>query len=239
MHARDQGLGRLETRGLALSGLALAWCLALVAVRVFRTGSPHLLFLVWNLFLACVPLASSRALTALSRRGAAGWSRYALFCIWLVFLPNAPYIVTDLVHLSRPAGVIFWYDLGTLLSCAGAGLLVGYLSLLDMQRLVEDRFGKAAGWSMAASALMLSGFGVYLGRVMRWNSWDVVINPIALFRSIAHFVLNSRLYLHTYAITLLFGVGLLLGYATLYFLAVTRVRRVPSLSSAVSARQTG
>lgn len=224
MHTRERMLKGLETRGLALSALVLAWCLGLIAVRVFRTESPHFLFLIWNLFLACVPLACSRALTSMSRRGASSWTQCTLFVLWLLFLPNAPYIVTDLVHVSPPAGILSWYDLGIVLSCAGAGLLVGYLSLLDMQRLVEDRFGNTVGWLVAGSALMLSGFGVYLGRAMRWNSWDVVTDPVGLFGSIGDFLLNARLHMHTYAITLLFGVGLLLGYAALYFLAVTEKR---------------
>ena len=221
-HFRNRSLlGRLETRGLVLSALVLAWCLGLIAVRVTRTGSPHFLFLIWNLFLACVPLASSRALASMNRRGASKWTQCTLFGLWLLFLPNAPYIVTDLVHASPPAGILSWYDLGILLSCAGAGLLVGYLSVLDMQRLIEDRFGITAGWLMAGSALLLSGFGVYLGRVMRWNSWDVVTNPVGLFGSIGDFLLNARVHVHTYLITLLFGMGLTLGYAALYFLAVT------------------
>lgn len=220
----------LEARRLALPVLVLAWCLGLIAVRVLRTGSPHLLFLVWNLFLACIPLASARALAAMSRGRAPGWAQCLVFGLWLLFLPNAPYIVTDLVHLSRPAGIVFWYDLGTLLSCAGAGVLIGYLSLLDVQQIVEDRFGKTAGWLTAGGALLLSGFGVYLGRVMRWNSWDVVTDPVGLFRSVADSVLNARLHAHTYLVTLLFGAGLLLGYAALYFLAAVRGDRARPLA---------
>jgi uncharacterized membrane protein len=220
MRAPDEARGRLETRGLALAALALTWCLGLIAVRVLRTDSPYFLFLVWNLFLACIPLACSRALTSMSRRGASIWTRGALFLLWLLFLPNAPYIVTDLIHVSPPTGILSWYDSGTVLSCAAAGLLVGYLSLRDVQHLVEARFGNAAGWLMAGSASLLSGFGVYLGRVMRWNSWDVVTDPVALFRSVADLVLNAESHLHTYVITLLFGLGLLLGYAALYFLSV-------------------
>lgn len=218
MLAPDE-LIRFEARGLALCGLAVLWCLGLIAVQVFHTGSPHFLFLAWNLFLACVPLASSRALRTLHRRAAPRWTQWTLFALWLLFLPNAPYIVTDLVHLPRPPGAMFWYNLGTLLSCAAAGLLLGYVSLLDVQELVEDRFGRTAGWLMAGSALTLSGFGVYMGRVMRWNSWNVVTDPIALFRSVEHIFLNPRAHLHTYAVTALFVIGLALGYAALYFLA--------------------
>ncbi len=225
MRNRGDRASRLEAKGLALAALVLAWCLALITVRVLRTDSPQFLFLVWNLFLACIPLAFSRALRAASRRGASAWTQAPLFGLWLLFLPNAPYILTDLVHVSPPGGVVFWYDLGMILSCAAAGLLVGYLSLLNVQRVVDEKLGKAAGWCTAGGALMLSGFGVYMGRVMRWNSWDVITDPVGLFGSVVHFLLHAPAHLHTYVVTLLFGIGLLLGYAALYFLASTGGQR--------------
>jgi uncharacterized membrane protein len=212
----EHAQSRLDTRGFALSALVLAWCLCLITVRVLRTSSPYFLFLIWNLFLACLPLAFSRTVELLSRRGASAWTRGMLFCLWLLFLPNAPYIVTDLVHVAPLTGPLSWYDSGMVLSCASAGLLVGYLSLRDMQRLIEQSFGNTAGWSLVAGASMLSGFGVYLGRVQRWNSWDVVTDPVALFRTIADVLVNAQS--HTYVIMLLFGVGLLLGYTALHYL---------------------
>ena len=111
-----------------------------------------------------------------------------------------------------------------LLSCAATGLLVGYLSVRDVQQLVEDRLGSAAGWFVAGGALMLSGFGVYLGRVMRWNSWDVVIDPKGLLGSVADVLMNARLHSHAWVVTLLFGAGLTLGYAVLYAEATSRFR---------------
>jgi uncharacterized membrane protein len=216
MRARGAPASRTEHTGLALSTLMLAWCLGLIAVRVLRTGSPHFLFLIWNLFLACVPLASSRALALARRRGLSPWTQGALLGLWLLFLPNAPYVVTDLVHLSARSGVVFWYDLGMLLSCAATGLIVGYLSVRDVQQVVEDASGRAAGWLVAGGALMLSGFGVYLGRVMRWNSWDVVMDPVGFFGSVADVIANARLHPHAWAVTLLFGTGLTLGYAALF-----------------------
>jgi uncharacterized membrane protein len=215
---RDHGR---KTRGLALPAVLLAWCLGLVVLRVVRTGTPGFLFLLWNLFLACVPLALSRALETVNRHRGSHLAQGTLLLLWLLFLPNAPYIVTDLVHVPPPSHLRTWYDTGMVLSCAATGLLVGYLSLLDVQRLVEDGFGKAAGWLMASGALLLSAFGVYLGRALRWNSWDAITRPVALLGSIADLLANARAHLHTYAVTLLFGLGLLLGYAVLQLLATT------------------
>ncbi len=221
MAAREQEPHHPGHGGLVLCAFVLIWCLGLIAIRVLRTGSPGFLFLAWNLFLACVPLALSRTAVSMNRRGASSLAQGTLFLFWLLFLPNAPYIITDLVHVVPPTGIRSWYDTGTVLSCAAAGLLVGYLSLRDMQQLVEDRFGNAVGWVMVGAASMLSGFGVYLGRVMRWNSWDAVTNPVAFFSSILELLVHARSQPQTYAMTLLFGLGLLLGYAALRFLAAT------------------
>ena len=194
----------------------LAWCIALLGFRVQRTGSGDFLFLVWNLFLACIPLVASRLLRAAHERRASDLVQVVLFAVWLLFLPNAPYILTDLIHLQPNSTSLYWYDLAMLLSYAGTGLLLGYSSLFDVQKIFEQRFGRICGWTMAVSAMLLSGYGVYLGRVWRWNSWDVVTNPRGLFGAILDCILNPSLHLHTYAVSGLFGVGLVLGYTTLY-----------------------
>ena len=89
------------------------------------------------------------------------------FALWLLFLPNAPYTLTDLLHLTTAASAPAWYDLALLLSCAGTGLLLGYLSLIDVHDLVAKTFGLAMGWLLAFASLLLSGFAIYLGRFLR------------------------------------------------------------------------
>jgi uncharacterized membrane protein len=207
-----------QQRGLILICALLGWCIALVGYRVHRTGSDGFLFLVWNLFLACIPLFVSRLLQVAHRRQVPDIAQLGLLALWLLFLPNAPYILTDLVHLQPDNSNLYWYDLAMVLSYAGTGLLVGYSSLFDVHNILVARFGRALGWSLAAGALVLSGYGVYLGRVQRWNSWDVVTNPRGLFRAIADCLFNPSLHLHTYAVSAVFGVGLLLGYAALHSL---------------------
>lgn len=205
-----------------LFGAALAWSCALIFLRVQWTGSPYFLFLVWNLFLACVPVFASRLLFRAHQRKAPDLTQLGLVCIWLLFLPNAPYILTDLVHLQSEHTPLYWYDLGMLLSCAGTGLLLGYSSLFDVHKVFEERFGARFGWTIVVVALIASGFGVYLGRVMRWNSWDVVTNPRGLFGSIAEFLLNPAEHFRTYVLSGLFGFGLLLGYAALHRMTAWR-----------------
>ena len=200
---------------LRLAFLLGGWVALLVAVRIGLTGSPFGLFLGWNLVLAAVPLAASTALVRLDGRGARPGALLALGAVWLLFLPNAPYILTDLVHLQPRGAVPLWYDLALLLSAAGTGLLAGYVSLADVQSLVDRRLGAAAAWVVAVGVLFLSAFGVYLGRELRWNSWDVVTAPGALLADVAWRALDPFGDLDTVVLTVVFGSMLTLGYVAL------------------------
>ena len=196
------------------------WCAALVVLRVELSGSLFYVFLVWNLFLAWIPWLAARGFGASSRRRAPRLLRLGWFTLWLLFLPNAPYILTDLLHLAPRPPVPLWYDLALLFSSAGTGLLLGYVSLLEVHGAVEERLGRVAGWIVAAGSLFLSGFGIYLGRFLRWNSWDALTDPAGLFLDISDRLLEPTSYPRTYAVTLIFGIGLLLGYVALRVLAV-------------------
>jgi uncharacterized membrane protein len=191
--------------------LLIAWCLALLSVRIGRSGTWMFLFLGWNLFLAAIPLAASELLM----RARSTLMRTSWLAVWLLFLPNAPYILTDLIHLRPRPGIPMWYDLALLLSCAGTGLLMGYTSLVDVQALVTKRRGAVAGWCVAVAALLLSAFGIYIGRFLRWNSWDVLANPAALFLDIATRLIDPFAHPRTLSVTLVFGVMLTLGYVAI------------------------
>ena len=197
----------------------LFWCASLIAVRIDRTGSGYYRFLVFNLFLACMPLFLSTALR-IARHWELPWPiQFAVLVLWLLFLPNAPYILTDILHLTRAAHAPAWYDLALLLSCAGTGLLVGYLSLIDVQTIVARRLGQAWSWIFALVSLVLSGFAIYLGRFLRWNSWDVLVDPTRVF-GIADGLLRPWAHVRPLAVTLIFGGILMLGYISLRILVV-------------------
>ena len=149
-----------------------------VAVRVVHTHSLETTNLVWNLFLAWIPLVLALVVYDGARRGANAGPLAAVGIVWLLFLPNAPYIVTDLKWLGH-------YDErdrtgSTRRSIGGAavvGLGLGFVSLYLVQSVVTLRLGRLAGWTLALGALVASGVGVYLGRFERWNSWDVFTEP--------------------------------------------------------------
>ena len=212
-----------DVKRFIVLSMLLFWCTAMVAVRTDRTGDGYYRFLLANLFLACIPLFLSTALR-IANHWRLHWPvQLPLFSLWLLFLPNAPYILTDILHLTRASRAPAWYDLALLLSCAGTGLLLGYLSLIDVQGIVARNFGRGFSWIFAFVSLVLSGFAIYLGRFLRWNSWDVLISPSLLFQ-ITDGLMNPRAHGKALAVTLVFGVILTLGYITFRALLVHQER---------------
>ena len=169
---------RLAT--LAALGLASALCLGLLAWRERYPYTADYGFLAWNLFLAWIPFLLALALYDSDRRGRSLAILVPLAAAWLLFLPNAPYIVTDFVHVGRDWGVPIWFDATLTASFAGTGLVLGLLSVLLVQSVLARRYGSAVGWLMLPPILLLCSTGIYLGRVHRFNSWDAVTRPHAL-----------------------------------------------------------
>jgi uncharacterized membrane protein len=217
-----------ERRRLGAAGALLIWCATLVAVRVVFSHHLTYVFLGWNLFLAAVPLGASLILRRLDPRRRPV-TRAVLFVLWLLFLPNAPYVITDLIHLQHDPPVPLWFDLAMLLSAAGTGLILGYLSLLDVHRLLEARFGWVGGWAAVSSAVVASGYGIYLGRFLRYNSWEVLTGPGKLLGTIAAHLLSPWRYPAAVGVTLLYGSGLLLGYVALRVLIRNEAATVAAL----------
>jgi uncharacterized membrane protein len=167
--------------GLALALVALSVAaVGLLAVRVDRVGRPAFAFLTWNLFLAWIPFVIAVGVAAVHTRGGPRALLWLLGVGWLLFLPNAPYILTDFIHLGRVGGAPLWFDAAMIGSFAFVGLTLGLGSLLVVHHVVEARAGRIAGWAVAVSSLVLSAIGVYLGRFPRFNSWDVLTNPDGL-----------------------------------------------------------
>lgn len=151
---------------------------ALLAARDWSTGGWHYRFLVWNTFLAWIPYACSVFADRLDRWRPASWGWLILLAVaWLAFLPNAPYILTDFIHLRHAPPSWFRYDAVLIGTFAAAGCLLGIVSIQIMQRLVRRHAGGLWGWLFAAGVLGLSGVGIYMGRVLRWNSWDLLTSP--------------------------------------------------------------
>jgi uncharacterized membrane protein len=201
-------------------GLASLGCCGLVLVRNVYTGNENFRYLIWNLFLAWVPFVLALLFYDGQRRGMRAPALAVLGALWLAFFPNAPYIVTDFVHLQRTDAAPYWYDAVTVSAFAWTGLLLGFGSLFLMQTVVRQWRGVVSGWAFACVALALGSVGIYLGRVLRLNSWDAVEHPSLLPR-IAHTVARDPFtYGEAIGVTVLFTVALGFAYFLLYNFAV-------------------
>ena len=173
-------------------------------------------FLVWNLFLAWIPLgiAYTAYVMSLTRRVLTFVIPIAAF-LWLIFFPNAPYILSDFQHLGQPSEVVpIWFDVILVVWFAWTGLLLGVLSLYLMQEIVHREFGRVVGWLFVFLVSFLSGLGIFMGRFLRWNSWDILRQPSDIFYSIAQGARDPSL--TSIAVTFLFGALFLFVYLTFY-----------------------
>jgi uncharacterized membrane protein len=173
---------------------------AMVIARMLYSGASSYRFLIWNLFLAWLPLIFASIGVRVAAKRA---SLLAFTALWLLFFPNALYLVTDLIHLRDTPQVPLWYDAIMIFSFALTGLLLGLLSLYLMQSMVTRRFGQVAGWLFAVTMLGISSYGVYVGRFLRWNSWDIIAHPTTLLNDILNSLFHPEMILKTYAVSLL------------------------------------
>ena len=164
----------------------------LVLLRILQTGHLLFAFMVWNLFLAYIPYAISNWLSASPQRLQQPFFKYAIFTVWLLFLPNSFYILTDLYHLHNyhHAHVPEWFDLALIFSGAWNGLLLGILSLRQMERLYRPKNASFLDWRFITPIMALNAFGVYIGRYLRYNSWDIISNPFHLAAGIANMIIH-------------------------------------------------
>lgn len=196
--------GWAVVRLLAFTALPLA----LAAARIARTGHLTHGFVFWNLFLAWLPLGF--AYLALRSRPAA--LRLLFGSLWLIFLPNAPYLVTDLIHLRPTNHIPILYDVVLLFSAALTGVALGAVSLRWMQTGVASALGPWVGRVFVLASLLAAGFGVYLGRFLRWNSWDVLLRPTAVAQDVLQPLLHPVEHWQTWALTFLFAALLACAY---------------------------
>ena len=192
---------------------ASAWCVLLLVVRRHEFGASGYRYLVWNLALAWIPLLLALVLLAAYRRRAHWIELVAVGGVWLLFLPNAPYMLTDIVHLGDRHKL---FDAVILGSFAFTALALGFASLLVVQVVVTRLAGATLGWAVAVSSLFAASVGIYLGRVQRLNSWDVVQRPRTLW-TIARLRLDDP-FGNRYLIGFVFALCgfLTLAYAGLY-----------------------
>ncbi|MFD2564589.1 DUF1361 domain-containing protein [Aquimarina rubra] len=191
--------------------IAVTFSIILLFIRITKVESNFFLFLVWNLFLACVPYG----ITTILSFSKIHKNRFLFgvgFIFWLAFLPNAPYILTDLQHIRLSTLHSVWFDVLLILSFAINGLIVGFASLRTMQELLQKHFSRKTTYFITHLTLLLCGFGIYMGRILRWNSWDLLQNPMDILGDIFQRVIFPIEHINTWAFTIGFGGFLIITY---------------------------
>ena len=204
----------LQRRLLTLCVVTSAFSLAIVTAYRLASGSGDLDYLLWNLALAWVPFVAALALDDV--RSTPLSLQLPLLALWLAFFPNAPYLVTDLIHID-PADRTFASVLGdvALVSVAPVGLALGFSSLMLVERVVRGRFGARTALVVAVLSLVVASLGIYLGRVVRLNSWDLLTRP-RVVGSVLHQLVRNPL-AHPTAVALTIALALTLSVLYLRF----------------------
>jgi len=193
-------------------GVMTLCCFCLSIFRVGYSETKTFLFLNWNLFLAIIPwLLTSFAVIkpSVQKRKA---MIFLLMGAWLLFFPNAPYILTDLFHLRLKFSMPIWFDLVLILSFAWTGMLFGFLSLWDIEKMLVNFIPPKTVKCISVILLFLGSFGIYLGRYLRWNSWDIIQEPFRLFYDIGDRIINPFEHPRTWGMTLFMGLFLNIIY---------------------------
>lgn len=193
--------------------------IAMIGFQIMYSGTSDNAAIAWNLFLAWIPLVLALIVYNRDRPGASIPALAVGGALWLVFLPNAPYIITDLKYIEGFRGARALYDAVLLVVAAGTGLLLCLTSLLLMHTVARRLVGAFDAWALAVGALALSSFGIYLGRVQRWNSWDVFVRPGSLFSHVAGGLLHPLSHPRPITATILLTSFLLVSYLVFYSFA--------------------
>ncbi|MCR8666473.1 DUF1361 domain-containing protein [Aestuariibaculum sp. M13] len=197
---------------LVLISLSVLFSIVLLMIRIKLNQSFFYLFLIWNLFLACIPFALTSYLSTRPKQHKVSFGLY--FFTWLAFLPNAPYIITDFLHLRFGDHSLLWLDVLMLASFSGNGVLLFLLSVKEMKHILLQHFSDNMSSYIIISVFPLTAFGIYLGRFLRYNSWEIIQNPFELFQDILDIVIHPMLHYEAWIFTFIFGIFLAFIYRT-------------------------
>jgi uncharacterized membrane protein len=191
--------------------LISAMAFAFLFIRIIYTQSFRFLFLPWNLFLAFVPYAITNYIMR-KEHNMYRIKIIAYLAIWWLFLPNAPYIVTDLVHLKLSSYYSVWLDMLIIYLFSIAGLLFGFKSVKNAALIITSQFGAKYHSIFVNLAVLSCGFGIYLGRIVRLNSWDMILHPFVNLQYILKLFVHPDNSLIAWSFSLIVGFFLLALY---------------------------
>jgi len=207
----------IEQQLLATFGLSSLVSVGLFSVRVLASQNTRYWFLLWNLALAWLPLLFAWWLNRrLREQPWISWQPLLLTALWLGFLPNSFYIVSDLIHLRSTGEVSQLFDVVMFVSFVWNGYLLGFTSVYFVHRELLDRMRAQYAHLVIGIVLLLCSFAIYLGRYLRWNTWDVLINPAGLLFDVSDRLIFPTYYPQTFTTTATFFVLLASIYAVVW-----------------------
>ena len=194
-------------------GSLLILAIILNILRIFLFSSNTFVYMFWNIFLAFIPFFISSLLILYTNKDDLVKPFFIVgFIFWFLFLPNAPYVVTDFIHLGRSHAVPVMYDIFVLFTSASVSLLMGLYSLRQMERIFLLKFSPKITNMIIFIVILFASFGIYLGRFLRFNSWDIFTSHDSLISSIGKIFTQSNNYENVYTYTLLFFVFIYISY---------------------------
>lgn len=200
--------------------LSMGFSIVLVMARVVYTGKHTFIWLIWNLVLAWIPYVIS---SWLQQRPAVQTNRLkfaAVSLVWLLFIPNSFYILTDLFHLGKFSNVPNWFDLTLIISFAWNGLLLGVLSVRQMEKIILPRLRGRHELFFIYPIMWLNALGVYIGRYPRFNSWDILTNPFKLITYLTELICHPIQWKYAWGMVACFSI-----FMTLVYLALKRLSK--------------
>lgn len=202
-----------KKHSISIIFMLMAFSFILLFIRISITKTLHYSFLVWNVFLAIIPYVITIYLSDKKKLSKIGF--FFIFGLWLAFLPNAPYIITDLFHLSQSAFKNIWIDTLVISTFAITGMLLFYFTLFQMKTLLLTFFSRKKSETIIIVIMFLSAFGVYIGRFLRYNSWEILSQPLKLFSDILNMIIHPIENQDVWLFTISFTLFLWLGYSVL------------------------
>ena len=192
--------------------LCIIFSMSLLLVRFVYAQTPDYRFYIWNTFLAAIPYVISTQLLKLKKMNSAA---IVFLVAWLLFFPNAPYMITDIFHYEERPPVPFWYDVLLVISAAWNGLILGMVSLMNVENFLSRHIKPLLVKFIVFTSLLLCGYGIFIGRFLRFNSWNILTDPGYLAYTSAHHVLLPQRYPKLWVFTVLFAALLSIIYFTL------------------------
>jgi uncharacterized membrane protein len=194
----------------------------LFVMRVAAADNYRYWFLLWNLLLAWLPLLFATWLVLRLRHTQwMGKGNIVLTVLWFAFLPNSFYLLSDLIHLQSTGEIGLLFDAVLFCSFIFNAYVAGYLSVFLIHTALQHRREtRPFAHAIIGLIFLACGFAIYLGRFMRWNSWDILVNPFGILFDVSDNIINPLAHPQVFLTTATFFALLSACYAVVYQLAL-------------------